>query len=56
MSARKIKETIEIEFLKSKTYTEINSMFNELSYKMNELRKENEKLKKEVNDLANGKI
>lgn len=30
----KLKEEMEIEFLKSKTYTEINEMFNELNDKL----------------------
>lgn len=33
---RRIKEQMEIEFLKGKTYTEINEMFNQMQQKLNE--------------------
>lgn len=33
---RRLKEQIEIDFLKSKTYTEINEMFNQMKQKVDE--------------------
>jgi len=43
-AVRRLKEQMEIEFLKSKTYTEINEMFNELNAKLNEAQSEVKKL------------
>ena len=44
-AALRIKEKIEIEFLKSKTYTEINVMFNQLNSKLKQSQKEIAELK-----------
>ncbi len=40
-----IQKQIEIEFLKEKTYTEINDMFRELNTKLNDAKKEAEELR-----------
>lgn len=54
-----VKEHLEIEFLKSKTYTEINEIFNHLNNNITSLQKENDLLKGMVEhglgyeDLAN---
>lgn len=45
MESKDFKEKLEIEFLKSKTYTEINEMFNQLNSKNKALLDEIEQLK-----------
>ena len=40
----RLKEKIEIEFLKSKTYTEINDMFNQMKHKIDKAESELNKL------------
>ena len=46
-----IKEEIELDFLKSKSYTEINRMFNDLNVIIKSQKKENERLKQEIKIL-----
>ena len=41
---RRLKEQMEIDFLKSKTYTEINEMFNQMKQKVDEAESELNKL------------
>lgn len=47
----KLRELIEIEFLKSKTYEEINDMFNMLNDKLNASLEENKRLQEHIKTL-----
>ena len=55
-AAQRMKERLEIEFLKSKTYTEINEMFNDLNRKLIGSEKQNTKLKERIKSVSSLKV
>ena len=52
-AALRIKESVEIEFLKSKTYTEINQMFNQLNDKLQSEKQHTVELKQRHDEMIN---